>query len=204
MCVAGGDVAAARAAAVAATAWLQTWVLFIVLLLLLRVVLLLTCVLLVVMLLLLQNPLVWSTGVALLASAAGSSWLLDPASPLAIPQLRFIDKTLAWFASCTAPVTLFTTGLWMESNPLTGTSAVHPVAAAAAGGGGGGDCGAGAGSSGSGSSRGLVGFVQQQQQQQQEGVLQQVSGGAAEGRGRRQVVSDVLSYVCGPPCLAAC
>lgn len=63
-----------------------------------------------------QNSLVWSTGISLLLSCLGSSVLLDPASPLAIKQLAFLEQMLGWFAVTTAPLTLFTTGLWMYSN----------------------------------------------------------------------------------------
>jgi predicted permease len=63
-----------------------------------------------------QNPLVLSTGSALLLSALGSAALLDPASPRAVAQLAFVDALLGWFAQTTAPLTLFTTGLWMHSN----------------------------------------------------------------------------------------
>jgi predicted permease len=65
---------------------------------------------------LMQNPLVWSTGLSLLLSCMGSSVLLDPSSPVALQQLSFIDGLLGWFAATTAPLTLFTTGLWMYSN----------------------------------------------------------------------------------------
>uniref|UniRef100_A0A383WG39 Auxin efflux carrier component n=1 Tax=Tetradesmus obliquus TaxID=3088 RepID=A0A383WG39_TETOB len=68
--------------------------------------------------LLLKNPLVWSTGLSLLLSCLGSSVLLDPRSPVALQQLSFVDGLLGWFAATTAPLTLFTTGLWMYSNSL--------------------------------------------------------------------------------------
>lgn len=64
----------------------------------------------------LQNPLVWSTAVAVLMSALGSAALLDPSSPLALRHLAFVEALLGWFAQTTAPLTLFTTGLWMYSN----------------------------------------------------------------------------------------
>jgi len=54
--------------------------------------------------------------VAVLLSALGSAALLDPSSPLALKHLAFIDALLGWFAQTTAPLTLFTTGLWMYSN----------------------------------------------------------------------------------------
>jgi predicted permease len=63
-----------------------------------------------------QNPLVWSTAVAVLLSALGSAALLDPSSPLALKHLAFLEALLGWFAQTTAPLTLFTTGLWMHSN----------------------------------------------------------------------------------------
>eukprot|EP00879_Flechtneria_rotunda_P022409 GHRR01023652.1.p1 GENE.GHRR01023652.1~~GHRR01023652.1.p1 ORF type:complete len:212 (+),score=40.15 GHRR01023652.1:40-675(+) len=63
-----------------------------------------------------QNPLVWSTGLSLLLSSLGSSVLLDPASPLAVHQLAFVEQLLGWFAQTTPPLTLFTTGLWMYNN----------------------------------------------------------------------------------------
>lgn len=68
--------------------------------------------------LLLKNPLVWSTGLSLLLSCLGSSVLLDPRSPVALQQLSFVDGLLGWFAASTAPLTLFTTGLWMYSNSM--------------------------------------------------------------------------------------
>jgi predicted permease len=70
----------------------------------------------------LQNPLVWSTGVAVLLSAAGSAALLDPSSPRAIRQLAFLEALLGWFAQTTAPLTLFTTGLWMFTNSAAQSS----------------------------------------------------------------------------------
>jgi predicted permease len=48
----------------------------------------------------------------------GSSELLNPSSPAALQQLSFIDGLLGWFAATTAPLTLFTTGLWMYSNSV--------------------------------------------------------------------------------------
>jgi predicted permease len=63
-----------------------------------------------------QNPLVWSTAVAVLLSALGSAALLDPSSPLSLKHLAFLEALLGWFAQTTAPLTLFTTGLWMYSN----------------------------------------------------------------------------------------
>lgn len=63
-----------------------------------------------------QNPLVWSTAIAVLLSALGSAALLDPSSPLALKHLAFLEALLGWFAQTTAPLTLFTTGLWMYSN----------------------------------------------------------------------------------------
>jgi hypothetical protein len=68
----------------------------------------------------LQNPLVWFTGASLAASALGSSAVLDPRSPAALPALRWAEATLAWFAGVTAPVTLFTTGVWMAAHPAHG------------------------------------------------------------------------------------
>lgn len=64
----------------------------------------------------LQNSLVWSTGISLLLSCVGSSAVLDPGSPSSIKQLAFFEQMLQWFAVSTAPLTLFTTGLWMYSN----------------------------------------------------------------------------------------
>ncbi|KAF8057744.1 SYT2 [Scenedesmus sp. PABB004] len=66
--------------------------------------------------LLLKNPLVWTTGASLALSALGSSALLDPRSPAALAQLAFLEQLLSWFGSATAPLTLFTTGLWMYDN----------------------------------------------------------------------------------------
>lgn len=63
-----------------------------------------------------QNPLVWSTAVAVALSACGSAAVLDPSSPLALKHLAFLEALLGWFAQTTAPLTLFTTGLWMYSN----------------------------------------------------------------------------------------
>jgi predicted permease len=48
----------------------------------------------------------------------GSSALLNPSSPIAVQQLSFVDGLLGWFATTTAPLTLFTTGLWMYSNSI--------------------------------------------------------------------------------------
>jgi predicted permease len=62
-----------------------------------------------------QNSLVWSTGVSLLLSYVGSSSVLDPDQPTAWPQVAFVEGLLGWFAQTTAPLTLFTTGLWMQS-----------------------------------------------------------------------------------------
>lgn len=66
--------------------------------------------------LLLKNPLVWSTAVAVVLSSCGSAAVLDPSSPLALKHLAFLEALLGWFAQTTAPLTLFTTGLWMYSN----------------------------------------------------------------------------------------
>jgi predicted permease len=63
-----------------------------------------------------QNPLVWSTAIAVALSACGSAALLDPSSPLALKHLAFLEALLGWFAQTTPPLTLFTTGLWMYSN----------------------------------------------------------------------------------------
>lgn len=37
---------------------------------------------------------------------------------MALQQLSFVDGLLGWFAASTAPLTLFTTGLWIYSNSL--------------------------------------------------------------------------------------
>lgn len=66
----------------------------------------------------LQNPLVWSTGISLLLSSFGLTVVLDPDHPMALDQLRFIEALLGWFAMATAPLTLFTTGLWMYGHHL--------------------------------------------------------------------------------------
>jgi len=73
-----------------------------------------------------QNPLVWSTAVSLLLSYVGSSSVLDPEQPTAWDQLASVEGLLGWFAQTTAPLTLFTTGLWMHSNSSSSSgTAVH-------------------------------------------------------------------------------
>ncbi|KIZ00566.1 hypothetical protein MNEG_7398 [Monoraphidium neglectum] len=61
-----------------------------------------------------RNPMVWSTAAALLLSCLGSAVILEPTSPRHLRALGFVEPLLRWFAGCTAPVTLFCTGLWAE------------------------------------------------------------------------------------------
>ena len=51
---------------------------------------------------------------ALLLSCMGSATILEPSSAGHIWALGFVEPLLRWFAGCTAPVTLFCTGLWAE------------------------------------------------------------------------------------------
>lgn len=77
-----------------------------------------------------QNPLVWSTAIAVVLSACGSAAFLDPSSPLALKHLHFLEALLGWFAQTTAPLTLFTTGLWVYSNQQQQQQQAHGQAGA--------------------------------------------------------------------------
>lgn len=69
-----------------------------------------------------RNHLMWTTGGAVLLSLLGTKDRLDPDSRTAVPQLSFVDGSLAWFAGCCVPLTLFSTGMWMHGRPLTSAS----------------------------------------------------------------------------------
>ncbi|GBF97510.1 hypothetical protein Rsub_10433 [Raphidocelis subcapitata] len=81
------------------------------------------------LLLMARNPMVWSTAAALLLSCCGSAALLEPTSPAHPRALGFVEPLLAWFAGCTAPVTLFCTGLWAHGKEIAGGAAGRELAA---------------------------------------------------------------------------
>ncbi|KAI8471342.1 MAG: hypothetical protein J3K34DRAFT_233772 [Monoraphidium minutum] len=61
-----------------------------------------------------QNPMCYSTAAALLLSCLGSAAVLEPSSPGHLRALGWVEPLLRWFAGCTAPVTLFCTGMWAQ------------------------------------------------------------------------------------------